>query len=85
MIKLLLATATFVYTLESGKTYQACYQAEGENEPTCEAFTQSPHSVEIADDTLFDLFVTVDGVESERVTYRTAKKKPAAPILSVAN
>lgn len=77
------AAVTFIYSIETGKTYEACYQEDGTLNVVCEGMETSPHIVEVRDGGLYDFFVKVDDVESDKVRYQTQEKKPPAPVLSV--
>jgi len=76
------ALVTFNYPILPGKVYQACYKPDGLAE-VCTPMSATPKFVTVADDTVFDFYMRIDGEQSEVTRIQTAKKKLSAPLLSV--
>jgi len=79
-----LVSVTLSYALTPPATYEACYQ-KAANAEVCVPMTSSPHIFEMEEDTFFDFYVKINGVESVRTNAKTSKKKAAPPTLIVGN
>jgi hypothetical protein len=74
------ASIFVIYTLLSGTTYSACYQPAG-GSAVCVAMSASPHQLTVLDDTEYSFWVKVNGVDSDKVVWKTGKKTAPAPLL----
>lgn len=71
------AWIAFMYSLQSGNSYQACYQKSDASAPTCVALTTSGQRIDgLADDADYQAWVKVNGVDSAKVALHTEKKSP---------
>lgn len=84
-MNLLLATATFFYTISGTSPHQACYQKVGATAPTCLTITESTTTISnLEDDVDYDFWARIGGVDSIKTRVRTQKKTVLPPAIVIA-
>jgi hypothetical protein len=69
----------FPIQLQTGTSYEACYELASGGNLICEAATASPHTLDVPENNTYKFSYKVDGEQSQLSGEITVPKKPLLP------